>query len=357
MRRVPQRLATLGIGLAVLAAAGACLSPSTTHQVLRGATMGTTFSVTVVVADDTAVVEHVGALIQNRLDEVEAKMSTYVADSELSRFNRTASSDPFPISTETLTVLQHAHEISELTGGAFDVTVAPLVNAWGFGPSPSEAVMDTLPSEDDLNRLRSAVGYRKLRIDAAHSTIRKTHPDLEIDVSAIAKGYAVDRVAEGLDDAGVMSYLIEIGGEVRTRGRNPDGRMWQVGIERPSPDVPGLLRVVELEDAALATSGDYRNFIEIEIDGGNRRLSHTIDPRSGRPVEHGLASVSIIDSQCARADALATALGVMGPDEAFALAMTQEWAALLVVREDDGAYRELATPAFAALTIPSPAAR
>ena len=357
MSRVPQRLATLGIGLAALVAAGACLSPSPTQQVFRGDTMGTTFSVTVVAVDAAAAVEQVGALIQNRLDDVEAKMSTYVADSEVSRFNRAASTDPFPISTEMLAVLQHAREVSELTGGAFDVTVAPLVNAWGFGPSPVEPVMDALPSEHDLNRLLSAVGYRKLRLDAANSTIRKTHPDLQVDVSAIAKGYAVDRVAEGLDDAGVESYLIEVGGELRTRGRNPEGRRWRVGIERPSSDLPGLQRVVELEDTALATSGDYRNFIEIEMDGGERRLSHTIDPRNGRPVEHGVASVSVISSLCARADALATALGVMGPDEAYALATTQEWAALLVVREDDGTYRELATPAFEAMTIPSPTAR
>ncbi len=315
--------------------------------------MGTTFAVTVVgdALDDLSR-DPVRASIQRTLDEVEAKMSTYIADSELSRFNRSTSRDPFPISTETLVVLQQAHEVSELTGGAFDVTVAPLVDAWGFGPSAIDPVDAAFPSQRDLGRLLSAVGYTKLQIDAERSTITKTHPGLQVDVSAIAKGYAVDRVFDGLRDAGFESFLIEVGGEVRTRGRNPEGKRWRVGIERPSPDAPGLQRVIELEDAALATSGDYRNFVT----DGDRRLSHTIDPRSGRPVEHGLASVSVIDSECVRADAIATALGVMGPDEAYALAESRKWAVLLVVREDDGIYRELATPMFDA-QLPSPVAR
>ena len=340
MIRVPCRLV---VALLAFAAAGACGAPPATHHLFRGDTMGTTFSVTIVVdALNDASLEQVDTRIRRTLDGVEVKMSTYIVDSELSRFNRTTSPDPFPVSMETIDVLRQAREVSELTGGAFDVTVAPLVGAWGFGPFPADSI---LPSDADLSRLRLAVGYEKLQIDIARSTISKTYPGLQIDVSAIAKGYGVDRVAEVLNDAGIEAYLIEVGGEVRTRGRNSEERLWRVGIERPSSDAPGLQRVIELEDAALATSGDYRNFIEYD----GRRISHTIDPRSGRPVAHGLASVSVIDSQCAWADAVATALEVMGPDEAFALASNRKWAAFLIIRQDDGTYRELATPAFEVL--------
>ena len=342
MRRALRR-----VTLAVVASAGAsaCTAPPAIHYTFRGATMGTTYAVTVVGAvlvEDDSSLKRLGTQIQGTLDGIESKMSTYLPDSEISRFNRATTDDPFPVSAETLAVLQGAREVSELTNGAFDVTVAPLVDAWGFGPSRDDG---GLPSDEDLDQLMPAVGYRQLRIDPARFTISKTHPDLRVDLSAIAKGHAVDRVAEGLDDARILAYLIEVGGEVRARGLNPDGRAWRVGIERPAPDAPALQRVVELDDASLATSGDYRNFIDV----AGRRVSHTIDPQTGRPIEHRLASVSVIDATCARADALATALGVMGPDEAFALASRRDWAALLIVRETDGTYRELATPAFEAL--------
>lgn len=341
-------LRRLTLAVVAIAGAGACVEPAVIHHTFRGYTMGTTFAVTVVGADlveGDARVARLESQIQSTLDDIEAKMSTFIADSEISRFNRSTTDGPFPVSAETLAVLGVAREISELTKGAFDVTVAPLVNAWGFGPLGDDG---PLPSEEHLDQLMPAVGYRHLRIDPSRSTISKLHPGLHVDLSAIAKGHAVDRVAEGLNETGIEAYLIEVGGEVRARGLNPDGRLWRIGIERPEPDSTGLQRVVDLQDVSLATSGDYRNFIE----ASGHRVSHTIDPRTGRPIEHGLASVSVIDEQCARADALATALGVMGPDEAFALASLWEWPALLVVREEDGTYHELATPAFEALANP-----
>ena len=272
-------------------------------------------------------------------------MSTYRPESEISRFNRARSTDPFPVSADTLAVLRHAREISELTGGAFDVTVGPLVDAWGFGPAGEPAAP---PTEGDIERLRRQVGFRKLRIDHAASSIRKLVPGLSCDLSALAKGYAVDRVADRLHAEGIDSYLIEVGGEVRAGGLSPRGDAWRVGIEQPGPGPPAVQRLVRLRDRALATSGDYRNYYEV----GGRRISHTIDPRSGRPIDHRLASVSVVAPLGVRADAIATALGVLGPDAGYELAAAQGWAALLIVRRGDGTLHERETPAFAALALP-----
>ena len=306
--------------------------------------MGTTFAVRVVAEGLgevrlAALRERVGRVLA-RIDE---RMSTWRPESELSRFNRHRSTEPFPVSADTLAVFRHALEISELTGGAFDVTVAPLVDAWGFGPAGRPAAF---PDSTEVERLRARVGYRRLAIDPEASTIRKSHASVSADLSALAKGYAVDQVAELLRAEGIESYLVEVGGEVRVRGHSERGDVWRVGIERPAPGPPVLQRQFPLRDRALATSGDYRNYYELE----GRRLSHTIDPRTGEPVAHGLASASVIDPLCVRADALATALEVLGPEDGFALAAEHDWAALLVGRQPDGELYERETPAFTALT-------
>lgn len=304
--------------------------------------MGTTFTVTVVgepLSVETA--EHLRGAIDARLTSLNAMMSTYDPKSELSRFNALTSSEWFQVSRDTVTVFLRAREISEATDGAFDVTVGPLVDAWGFGPAGPSPIP---PSDAEIERLLASVDFTQVEIDEAVPAIRKTGADVRSDLSAVAKGYAVDRLADLLDAEGHDSYLIEIGGEIRTRGHRADGQSWRVGIERPSDGPSSLQRVIELGDAALATSGDYRNYIERD----GVRLSHTIDPRTGRPVTHALASVSVIDSLCVRADALATALEVLGPDDAYALAVERGWAALLIIREDAGTYRERLTPAFSA---------
>lgn len=331
----------------VLAAWVAACAPATHHPALHlieGATMGTTYAVRVV-ADDgrEGRIDALREAVERVLTRVDGRMSTWRAESELSRFNRLRSTEPFPVSADTLAVFRHALEISALTGGAFDVTVAPLVDAWGFGPAGRPAAF---PDPGEIERLRSRVGYRQLQIDEAASTIRKLHPLLAADLSALAKGYAVDQVSELLRGERFESFLVEVGGEVRTRGRSESGDAWRVGIERPAPGAPDVQRLLALSNLALATSGDYRNYYEFE----GRRLSHTIDPRTGRPVTHQLASVSVIDPQCVRADALATALGVLGPDEGLALAVEQGWAALLIGRLADGTLFERETPAFGALT-------
>lgn len=333
--------------VAMLAAACRPAPERPALHVFEGPTMGTTFAVRVVAHElDAGRTAALRTAIERTLARVDERMSTWRPDSEVSRFNRARTTGRFPVSADTLAVFQHALEISELTGGAFDVTVGPLVDAWGFGPGGTPTAF---PTARDVDRLRRQVGYHRLRIDRAASAIRKLAPRLAADLSALAKGYAVDQVAERLQAEGFDSYLVEVGGEVRAGGRSPRGDAWRVGIERPAGGPPAVQRLVRLRDRALATSGDYRNYHELD----GRRVAHTIDPRSGRPVDHGLASVSVVEPLCVRADAIATALGVLGPEAGFELAVEQDWAALLIVRRADGTLHERETPAFARLAAES----
>ncbi|MGH0030199.1 MAG: FAD:protein FMN transferase [Myxococcota bacterium] len=331
-------LAVAAVGIA-LAALRALRAPQEDPVALHGEAMGTTWSVKVV-ADGASQAERreIRGLVVERLDEVNRRMSTYDPESELSRFNRHRSIEPFPVSPPTLAVFRVAQEVSEQTGGAFDVTVGPLVAAWGFGaggqPEP--------PSPVRLEALRARVGHHLLRIDPEGGGLVKRHPELVCDLSAVAKGYAVDRVAEALAARGVADDRIEVGGETRARGERAGGGAWRVAIERPEPGQRSVFGVVALADAALATSGDYRTY----RDRDGVRLSHLIDPRTGRPAAHRLASVSVLHPSAARADALATGLGVLGPDAGPALAERLGLAAYFIVRETDGALRGVATGAF-----------
>ena len=331
--------------LVVWGALWAC-APTETAPVLHifdGASMGTTYAVRVVTADNWDQPRHdrINDLIQAALDDVESKMSHYRSSSELSRFNRTRATTPFRVSAETFDVVRHAYQLSEWTGGALDVTVGPVVSAWGFGPIEPE----TLPPDAALLAgLRDHVGYTKLELDPGASTLRKIDPELECDLSAVAKGYGVDRVAAVLREEGLTRFMVEVGGEIVAVGLNQQGTPWQIAIERPVLE-GGVQRVVPLSGHAMATSGDYRNVREVD----GRLLSHTIDPRTGWPVVHQLASVSVVAELCVLADGLATGLQVLGPDHGYALAVERGWAALFLVRDDTGAITERATPAFEAL--------
>jgi thiamine biosynthesis lipoprotein len=265
-------------------------------------------------------------------------MSTYLPDSEISRFNRFRSDEWFPVSSDTATVVAAALEVGKNTAGAFDISVGPLVNLWSFGP---HAAPPKVPSEEAIQDAMAKVGLSRIEVRQDPPGLRKTHPDVYLDLSGIAKGFAADAVAELLRRRGLHRFMVEIGGEVRTGGRKIDGSAWRIGIERPLSDTRAIQRVVELEHLALATSGDYRNFFEQD----GRRYSHTIDPRSGRPVEHDLASVSVIAETCMFADAMATALVVMGAERAFRYAQENALDVLLIVRESSG-FAERATAGF-----------
>ncbi len=319
---------------AALAAAG-CGGDAPGIATFNGAVMGTTYTVRAVVMPD-ADTRALARRVRDTLNAVDAKMSTYKADSELSRFNAAPANEPFQLSPDTADVFRVALEVSRQTDGAFDITVGPLVNAWGFGPgNPSEA-----PADAEVEALLALVGYRHLQV-RDDDTVVKDIGGLYCDLSAVAKGYAVDRVAGALDAAGIAAYMVEVGGEVRTRGVKPGGALWTIGIEKPVIGERRLHGVLELRGGALASSGDYRNF----HDAAGKRVSHTIDPRTGRPVEHGLTAVSVLHDACAYADAYATALMVLGPERGEAFCKRHNVAALLFLREGDR-YTARPTPGF-----------
>ncbi|MBH23007.1 MAG: hypothetical protein CMH57_00840 [Myxococcales bacterium] len=307
-----------------------------------GPTMGTTYNVKVLPGDAGGDREAAEAAIQAALANVNARMSTYQADSELSRFNANPSTDPVPISAELATVTAEALRVGALSGGAFDVTVGPLVNAWGFGPNSRGEP----PSEEKLAELKAIVGADKLTLDPKAPSLTKAHPGVYVDLSAIAKGYGVDQVARALDSLGHKDYMVEVGGEVRARGESPRGGAWRIGIEKPDENARAIHEVVMLADTSLATSGNYRNFYE---DERGQRVSHTINPVTGRPVTHRLASVSVLHKDCMTADGLATALNVLGEEAGYELALKQELTALFIIKDPTGRFIEKATPAFEAL--------
>ncbi|WP_330217911.1 FAD:protein FMN transferase [Marinobacter similis] len=265
-------------------------------------------------------------------------MSTWRADSELSQLNQAGDQSQWmPLSEPLYEVLRRAEAISELTSGAFDVTIGPVVNLWGFGP---QARPEQVPSDQELAEVLAVTGYDKLELREQPPAVRAEQPQY-IDLSAIAKGYGVDAVARYLDSEGIKAYLVEIGGEVRVNGRKPGGDAWRLAIEEPTSDARQVNRIVALESSAMATSGDYRNYYESE----GRRFSHTIDPVTGRPIKHNLASVTVIAEDCMSADALATGFNVMGFEKAQALATRENIPAYFIIRTENG-FETHQTPAF-----------
>ena len=326
-------------GAALLAICTLRCAPATPPAVrLGGEVMGTTWMAKVAALPTGSSREDVERAVQETLERVDRHMSHWKPDSDVSRFNTARTTDWFDVDRETVAVVARALEISRQTDGAFDVTVAPLVAEWGFGPG---SVADAAPQEERVRAARTHVGSSGLEARAAPPALRKSDPELALDLSAIAKGYGVDRAAQTLRDAGVSGFLVEVGGEVVTCGTRADGRPWQVGIERPVVDERRIELTVSPGDGALATSGDYRNFRELE----GERYSHSIDPRTGEPVRHSLASVSVLADECIDADAYSTALMVLGPKDGFEFAEEHQLAALFLVRTENG-FETLRTAAW-----------
>jgi|TARA_B100002003_G_C14093163_1_gene525752 thiamine biosynthesis lipoprotein len=330
----------LGFGLSFLLAillSSACDQPDS--YLFTGPTMGTVYNVKVVPVPAQSQREQLAVGIQGTVDRINLLMSTYRDDSELSRFNRSSPGSWFELSAETAEVISLGLTISELTAGSFDMTVGPLVNLWGFGPQTGR---DSIPSEADIRAALQLVGYRNIVMRATlPSAVRKSE-NVYVDLSAIAKGYAVDKVAQFLEAKGVVNYLVEIGGELKARGRKQNGALWQVAIESPGVAGRESHRVLPLANISVATSGDYWNYFEVE----GVRYSHTIDPTTGRPVTHNVASVTVLDSSTARADALATAFNVMGTKAGLALANEHNLAVLFIEKGENG-FRERSSAAFA----------
>ncbi len=315
-----------------------CSEASQDLVTLNGKTMGTTYSVKLVDTprdlDSDAIAQGVG----ETLETVNRRMSTYRPESELSRFNAADAGVWVPTSDDTRSVIDEALRISRMTKGAFDPTVGPIVDLWGFGSGGDEP---QLPPSEDVAAVQEMVGFSKIETRASESAVLKQTPVVHLDLSGIAKGFGVDMVAEYLERQGVENYLVEVGGELRSRGHGPAGQAWRVGIERPS-GVPGdLQQVVDLKGEALATSGNYRIFFEQD----GHRYSHIINPQTGRPVNHDLASATVVAPTTMEADALSTSLLVLGPDAGMELAVEHDIAAFFVTGNDE-AFSEMASPAF-----------
>ncbi|WP_283435320.1 FAD:protein FMN transferase [Neorhodopirellula lusitana] len=320
-----------------------CLLPPFVHATgdsgpdfatFQGATMGTTYTVKVSdppssdAALDKRWFERTAASIDRELRSVNDQMSTYLKSSELSQFNNSDSTDWFPVSDATAEVVLLALEIGEKSGGLFDVTVGPLVDRWSFGPGERQ---HDVPDEAELASIQKRTGQRHLHARLDPPAIKKDIADLRVDLSAIAKGHGVDRLVRLLNEAGLPNVFVEVGGEVRVTGtkRTPAGRQsWKVGIQKPDARVNQLALAHPMQDAAMATSGDYRNYFEVD----GKRYSHTLNPTTGKPIEHSLASVTVIAESCAKADGWATALNVAGLEPAMQLAKDQGLDTLLIHR-------------------------
>ena len=305
--------------------------------VITGPTMGTQYTVKIVNLPEALDAERFSSGIQEKLTQLDELMSTYLPDSELSRFNRFDRNDWFEVSEDTALVIDQAVQMGEITGGAFDVTVGPLVNLWHFGPEVDS--FNVIPSDEQIAEAKRKTGLHHIHVRHSPPRVLKTQPDITVDLSGIAKGFAVDRVAEHLEHNGIKNYLVEIGGDLRANGHNQHGRPWRIAIESPVADMRKIQRTVPLRNSAMATSGDYRNYFE----SGGQLYSHIIDPRTGRPVEHRLVSVTVFDPSCTRADALATALMVLGPEAGYRFAVGEKLPALFIITTNTG-FVEKATP-------------
>ena len=315
----------LGVVLALLSAAA---SAAETIK-LSGRAMGTTWTATFVQPEPALDPKSVSGQIADRLEQLEQQFSTYRPDSELSRFNASASTEWIAVSPGLAHVAAESRRVSELTGGAFDVTVDPLVRLWGFGPQRRTG---DLPTEAEIAAARRFVDWRQLEARAQPAALRKqSFPRLSADFSSMAKGFAADAVGELFASLRAVNHLIQIGGDVKTSGHSAGGESWRTGIEQPRAGAHPIAVVVGLSGQALSTSGAQRNFFMVE----GRRYGHIIDPRTGRPASSDLASISVVASSCATSSALATALFVLGPDEGFQLAERHGLAALFMISDGD----------------------
>jgi thiamine biosynthesis lipoprotein len=311
--------------LAVFVLAGCQLFERDKVVGFDGQTMGTTFSVRWVDTNEDRI-----QMLRNQAGKVLAtvnqQMSTYIPDSELSRFNKLPAGAEMEVSAALAQVVSEALSISDRSGGAFDVTGGPRVNLWGFGPNGR---IEKAPTEQEIADLQERIGYQKVEVLNNPIRLRKLGQQY-VDLSAIAKGYGVDQLAAVMEQNGINNYLVEIGGELRAKGVKPDQSHWRIAIESPATIERSVGKIINVKDTGIATSGDYRNYFEQD----GIRFSHTIDPSTGKPITHKLASVTVLRPTCAEADALATTLMVLGEDKGYQFAKEQGIAAYFLVKAD-----------------------
>jgi thiamine biosynthesis lipoprotein len=314
-----------------------CTAESPYEYSIRGETMGTTYNVKMVFEKQKSLDElnRYQVVVEKSLDRIDRLMSTYRVDSEVSVLNNTPEGMALSISPQTYEVLDVALNISRLTGGFFDITVGPLVDLWGFG---SQHIADAVPNEEDVLIAKSLVNWQALKLSGRE--VVKTQ-NVRVDLSAIAKGYAVDQVVSSLKLLNVVNFLVEVGGEISVHGQNQHEKSWVLGVEQPNISGRKAYTTLSVKNKSLATSGDYRNYYEV----AGTRYSHTIDPVTGYPVTHRLASVSVIADSCMESDALATALMVMGEEKGYQFALKENISAYFIYRENES-FKTIYTPSF-----------
>lgn len=313
------------IAVALAAALTGCLFQDKV-EAFAGPTMGSTYTVKYVRSGDGPSKEMLHSEVEALLGELDKQLSTYRSDSDVERFNALPAGSCEPMPDMVRELVAAGSQLSADSDGAFDLTLEPLLNLWGFGP---QGRGERVPSAEDISAARALTGQQHLSIDGDRLCKAVA---LQLDFNSIAAGYAVDLVIDRLKALGVQSYLVEITGELKAEGRKPDGSPWRIAIEAPRDDQRVAQKIVELDGMGVSTSGDYRNYFERD----GRRYSHTLDPQSGQPIEHHLAAVTVIDKSTLRADGLSTALMVLGPEKGLALAERNGIAAFFVVREGQG---------------------
>ncbi|AHL74816.1 thiamine biosynthesis protein ApbE [Stutzerimonas stutzeri] len=285
--------------------------------------MGSTYTVKYVAGREASDKEQLQRETESILAEIDRQLSTYRADSDIERFNALSAGECMTMPDGVRELILAGQQLSDESDGALDLTIEPLLNLWGFGP---QGRGERVPSAEEIATARQNVGQHHLRVDGEQLCKDRA---VQVDFNSIAAGYAVDQVATALEASGVDSYLVEITGELKARGRKPDGSSWRVAIEAPRDNERVAQRIIELDGFAVSTSGDYRNYFERD----GKRYSHTLDPQTGAPIIHHLAAVTVVDPSTLRADGLSTVLMVMGPERGLAYATERKIAAFFVVRE------------------------
>lgn len=306
-----------------------CKTNISDEVVLKGKTMGTTYSVKYIDQAAGQSKEQIHANIDSVLVLVNSEMSTYIPSSEISRFNSFRDTTWFDVSEDFVIVLRQAEYIADVSGGYFDPTIEPLVNLWGFGPEKRER---KLPSESEIDSAKKLVNFGLIETRLTPPAIKKRKSNIYLDLSSIAKGYGVDKVSDFLEEKGIENYLVEIGGELKAHGRKADSSLWRVGVIKPNEQ--GLSISIKMNDLSIATSGDYLNYFEYK----GQRYSHTLNPKTGKPITHNLASVSVIDPSCMTADGYATAIDVLGPVKGYELAERLNIPVYMILR-DSGKFK------------------
>ncbi|HLV18314.1 MAG TPA: FAD:protein FMN transferase [Pseudomonas sp.] len=313
------------IAVASAAALTGCLF-SETVETFTGPTMGSTYSIKYVRTADAPAPDALQQQVEALLAEIDRQVSTYRRDSLIEAFNDgPAGCQPMP--EPVLEMARYGLELSERSEGAFDLTLEPLLNLWGFGPRSRG---QRVPTAEEIAAVREQYGHRL--IEVRDGELCKARDAVQVDFNSIAAGQAVDRIVRLLREQGIGSYLVEVTGELKAEGRKPDGAPWRIAIEAPQTDVRAVQQILELDGLSVSTSGDYRNYFEQD----GRRYSHTLDPRQAAPITHTLAAVTVLTPSAMEADGLSTLLMVLGPEQGMRFAEAEGIAALFVTREGDG---------------------